>query len=144
MSGGQAAQVPIVVTVPVTEAQPTQTLFAPCTGGGGSSSALQTSAQSSIDTLLTTSVLVQSTPPPSTLVEAYSTTLADGSVVQTLVTVITTPSPTSVYVPTSIANPSLQSDSSQESGTNVAPIVGGVLGGFLGLIAVVGSLWWLW
>jgi hypothetical protein len=140
---GQAAQVPIVVTVPVTEAQPTQTLFAPCTSGEGSSSALQTSAQSSTDTPLTTSVLVQSTPPPSTLVEVSSTTLADGSVVQTVVTVITTPSPTSVYVPTSIANPTLQSDSSQGSGTDVAPIVGGVLGGFLGLIAVVGSLWWL-
>lgn len=144
LGGGQAAQVPIVVTVPVTEAQPTQTLFAPCTEGGGSSSPLQTSAQSSANTPLTTSVLVQSTFPPSTVVEASSATLSDGSVVQTVVTVVTTLPPTSVYAPTSIASPTLQSDSSQGSGTNVAPIVGGVLGGFFGLIAIVGSLWWLW
>lgn len=87
---------------------------------------------------------MQSTLPPSTVVEASSTTLADGSVVQTAITVITTLPPTAVYVPTSLAEPSLQNNVSQGSGTNVAPIVGGVLGGFLGLIAVVGSLWWLW
>jgi len=137
-------QVPIVVTVPVTEAQPTQTLFAPCTSGGGSaeSPASQPSAQPSIYTL-TTSILVQSTPPPSTIVEESLTTLADGEVVQTVVTMITTPPPTPIYVPTSIANPTLQSNSPQ-SGTNVTAIVGGVLGGFFGLIAIVGSLWWLW
>lgn len=134
---------PILVSVPVAQTQPTQTLFAPCTNGG-SSSASQPSAQSSINTPLTTSVLVQSTLPPSTVVEASSTTLADGSVVQTAITVITTLPPTAVYVPTSLAEPSLQNNVSQGSGTNVAPIVGGVLGGFLGLIAVVGSLWWLW
>lgn len=102
------------------------------------------STQSHTDTPLTTSVLVQSIPPPSTVVEASSTTLADGSVVQTVVTVVTTLPPTSVYLPTSLANPTLQSNASQGSGTNVAPIVGGVLGGFLGLVAIVGTLWWLW
>ncbi|KAF8559859.1 hypothetical protein OG21DRAFT_1503081 [Imleria badia] len=143
--GGQAAQVPIVVTVPVTEAQPTQTLFAPCPSGETTSSPLQTSAQSSTNTPVTTSVLVEITPPPSTVVAASSTTLANGSVVQTVVTMVTTLPPSSVYVATtSLASPTLQSDSSQGSGTNVAPIVGGVLGGFLGLVAVVGSLWWFW
>ena len=80
------------------------------------------------------------------MVEASSTTLADGSVVQTVVTVVTTSPPTPVYVPTvtSVADPSLQSDAPPGSGTDVAPIVGGVLGGFLGLVAIVGSLWWLW
>lgn len=78
------------------------------------------------------------------MVEASSATLADGSVVETYVTLISTLPPTAVYVPTSLANASLQSGSSQGSGTNIAPIVGGVLGGFLGLIVIVGSLWWLW
>ncbi|KAF8136667.1 hypothetical protein EV363DRAFT_747565 [Boletus edulis] len=143
VGNGGAAQVPIVVTASTIGAQPTQTLFAPCPSGGGSSSPSQTSAQSSTNSQLTTSVLVQSTPSPSTVVEASSTTLSDGSVVQTVVTVVTTPPPTSLYVPTSLASPTLQSDASQASGTNVTPIVGGVLGGFIGLIVVVGSLWWL-
>lgn len=133
---------PIVISVPITEAQPTQTLFAPCTDGGISSSS--SSSQFSIGTPLTTSVFVQSTLPPTTVVETSSATLADGSVVQTAVTVVTTLPPTSFYVPTSLASPTLQSSSSRGSGTKVAPIVGAVLGGFFGLIVVVGSLWWLW
>ncbi|KAF9246238.1 hypothetical protein BU15DRAFT_70345 [Melanogaster broomeanus] len=42
-----------------------------------------------------------------------------------------------------VPNPTLQSGTTQGSGTNLAPIIGGVLGGFLGLIAIVASLWWL-
>ncbi|KAG8217786.1 hypothetical protein J3R82DRAFT_5948 [Butyriboletus roseoflavus] len=96
--GGQAAQVPIVVSVPVAGTQPTQTLFAPCSSGGGSSPAAapQTTVQSAI---------------------RYP-------IDNTVVTVVTTSPPTAVYVPTSLANPGLQSDAPQGTGTNVAPIVG--------------------
>ncbi|KAF9227575.1 hypothetical protein BS17DRAFT_773971 [Gyrodon lividus] len=139
--GGQAAQVPIVVTVPIIETQPTDTLFATDCSNGGSQAIPP--APSSADAALTTSVLVQSTPPPSTVVETSSAMLEDGSIVQTVVTIISTPPVTAIYEPSTIPNPSLQNNTSQGSGTNIAPIVGGVLGGFFGLIAIVASLWWL-
>jgi len=142
--GGQGAQVPIVVTVPITETEPTATLFATDCNDGGTQPTTSTSpAQSSSAATLTTSVLVESTPPPSTVIETSATTLGDGSVVQTVVTIVSTLPATSIYAPSAVPNPSLQSNASQGSGTNVAPIVGGVLGGFFGLIAIVGSLWWL-
>ncbi|KIL00073.1 hypothetical protein PAXRUDRAFT_360206 [Paxillus rubicundulus Ve08.2h10] len=141
---GQGAQIPIVVTVPIIETTPTATLFATdCTNGETQPTPSTPLAQSFSVATLTTSVLVESTPPPSTMVETSATTLGDGSVVQTVVTVVSTLPVTSIYAPTTVPNPSLQSNASQGSGTNVAPIVGGVLGGFFGLIAIVGSLWWL-
>ncbi|KIJ69199.1 hypothetical protein HYDPIDRAFT_105798 [Hydnomerulius pinastri MD-312] len=143
--GGQAAQVPIVVTLPITETQPTKTLYADCTDGAGQSAnpTPPPSPSPADNASYTTSFLVESTPPPSTVVEATSTTLSDGSVVETIVTFVSTLPVTGVYEPSTVPNPSLQSDAPQGSGTDVAPIVGGVLGGFLGLIAIVGSLWWL-
>ncbi|KAH7889493.1 hypothetical protein F5I97DRAFT_538848 [Phlebopus sp. FC_14] len=144
--GNQAVQVPVVITVPIAQTTPTNTLFATdCSSTGGSQSEDQPSSATPTptDAFLTTSFLVQSTPPPSTLVEASSATLADGSVVQTVVTFVSTLPATSVYEPSMVPNPTLQADGSGGSGTNVAPIVGGVLGGFLGIIAIVGSLWWL-
>ncbi|KAG9318751.1 hypothetical protein JVU11DRAFT_850 [Chiua virens] len=91
--GGQTAQVPIVVTVPVTESQPTQTLFAPCTSGDSSSSPPAPSTQASTPTPVTTSY---------------------GSVEETIITLISTQPPTAVYVPTtSLASPSLQNNATQ-------------------------------
>ncbi|KAF8844553.1 hypothetical protein BDN67DRAFT_962930 [Paxillus ammoniavirescens] len=141
--GGQGAQVPIVVTVPIIETEPTATLFATDCNNGGTQPTPTSPAQSSSAATLTTSVLVESTPPPSTMIETSATTLGDGSVMQTVVTIVSTLPVTSIYAPSTVPNPTLQSNASQGSGTNVAPIVGGVLGGFFGLIAIVGSLWWL-
>jgi len=134
-------QTPIVVSIPVVESLPTRTLFSSCTVQGDIP--LPSSSETPSTTIITTSVLIQSTPPPSTVVVGTTTTLSDGSVVQTSVTVVSTPSPTAIYVPTTSVVSPTQGNPSQGNGTNVASIVGGVLGGFIGLVVIIGSLWWI-
>ncbi|KAH7914029.1 hypothetical protein BJ138DRAFT_1144758 [Hygrophoropsis aurantiaca] len=152
VGGGQTTvQVPVIVTVPVTETTATQTLYgSECANGLPSQNTASSSPPSSSPGLtssspesIATSILSQSTPPPSTFSEMASTTLADGQVVQTVIYITSTYAPSAVYVTTAVANPSLQTNQSGGSGTNVTPIVGGVVGGFLGLVALVGSLWFL-
>lgn len=148
--GVVTTQVPVIVTVPVTQTQPTNTLFASCSDGStpsqttSHSTASQTSS-SSTPSPVTTSVLVETTPAPSIITQSSSTTLSNGDVVATVFTTTSTLPASSVYVPSVIVNPTVTSTASASgSGTNVAPIVGGVLGGFVGLIAIVGALWYLW
>lgn len=147
--GAVTTQVPIIVTVPVTQTQPTNTLFASCSDGStpsqttSHSTASQTSF-SSTPSPVTTSVLVETTPAPSIITQSSSTTLSNGDVVATVFTTTSTLPASSVYVPSVIVNPTVTSTASASgSGTDVAPIVGGVLGGFVGLIAIVGALWYL-
>ncbi|KAG2150739.1 uncharacterized protein EDB93DRAFT_1141923 [Suillus bovinus] len=142
-------QVPVIVTVPVTQTQPTNTLFASCSDGSTPSQTTshattsQTSS-SSTPSPVTTSVLVETTPAPTIITQSSSTTLTNGDVVATLITTTSTLPASSVYVPSVIANPTVTStENASGSGTDVAPIVGGVLGGFVGLIAIVGALWYL-
>ncbi|KAH7929637.1 hypothetical protein BV22DRAFT_1191859 [Leucogyrophana mollusca] len=153
VGGGQSTvQVPVVVTVPVTETQATKTLYgSECantqssqdTGAATPSSSPSTDPSSSSPPSIATSILSQSTPPPSTFTQAASTTLSDGEVVQTVVYFTSTYAPTDVYIPSTVPNPSLQANQNSGSGTNVAPIVGGVVGGFVGFVALVGALWFL-
>ncbi|KAG1858064.1 hypothetical protein DFJ58DRAFT_744972 [Suillus subalutaceus] len=148
--GGGAAttQVPIIVTVPVTQTQPTNTLFASCSDGSTpsqttSSTTSQTSSSSSTPPV-TTSVLVVTTPAPSIITQSSSTTLSNGDVVATVVTTTSTLPASSVYVPSVISSPTATSTKSASgSGTDVAPIVGGVIGGFVGLVVIVSALWYL-
>ncbi|OAX41562.1 hypothetical protein K503DRAFT_854571 [Rhizopogon vinicolor AM-OR11-026] len=143
--GGSTAQVPVIVTVSVTETQPTNTLYATCSDGSTQpqNAPSTTSQPTSTSTALsvTTTVLVESTPPPSIISQETSTTLSNGDVVATTIITTSTLPPSSVYVPSIIANPTA-TGSQSGSGTNVAPIVGGVIGGFVGLILIVTALWY--
>ncbi|KAG0701758.1 hypothetical protein DFH29DRAFT_543634 [Suillus ampliporus] len=146
--GGSTTQVPVVVTVSVTETQPTKTLYATCSDGSTQSQSQTTpsttseTTSSSTPSPVTTSVLVVSTPSPTIITQEFSTTLSNGVVVPTVITTTSTPPPSSVYSPSVISSPTVTGTQSG-SGTDVAPIVGGVVGGFVGLIAIVSALWYL-
>ncbi|KAI8978349.1 hypothetical protein BD414DRAFT_152250 [Trametes punicea] len=153
--GGEmdTVQVPIVLTIPITASQPTATLFAPCptnsTVTDGSSHSLASSPSSSSyaqATYPSGPVYVSiSTPPPSVIVSEVSSTLPDGSVFVSYMTFTSTLPPTPVFIPTSLAggnNETYYHHSAPED--DVAPIVGGVLGGFFGLIGTVALLWFIW
>jgi hypothetical protein len=144
-------QVPVIVTVPVTQTQPTNTLFASCPNGSTPSQTTSPSTtshtSSSSPSPETTSVLVETTPAPSIITQLSSTTLSNGDVIATVVTTTSTLPASSVYVPSVISSPSVtstQSGGGSGSGTDVAPIVGGVVGGFVGLVVIVSALWYLW
>lgn len=143
--GSTTVQVPVIVSVPVTETQPTQTLYATCSDGSAKTASSTTSQTSSTSTALslTTSVLVESTPSPSIITQDTSTTLSNGDVVATTIITTSILPPSSVYVASTIANPTA-TGSQSGSGTNVAPIVGGVVGGFVGLVLIVSALWYFW
>jgi len=133
-------QVAVTSSVPVIVTTPTKTLYATdCSGSVNQELTTLTSSLTS-NALVTTSVLVESTLPPSTVVMESSATLADGSVVETVVTFVSTLPPTQVYEPTMVPT----STASHGSKTNAMPIVASVLGGFFGLIAIVGLIWWFW
>lgn len=147
--GAVTTQVPIIVTVPVTQTEPKNTLFASCSDGttpSQTSTSTSTSSQSSSSstfTPVTTSVLVVTTPSPSVITQSSSTTLSNGDVIATVVTTTSTLPVSSIYVPSVISSPTPSStQSGSGSGTDVAPIVGGVLGGFFGLIVLVSALWY--
>lgn len=125
-------------SVPVVVTTPTKTLYATdCTGSINQESTTLASSLTS-NAFVTTSVLVESTLPPSTFVMESSATLADGSVVETVVTFMSTLPATQVYVPSMVPT----STASHGSKTNAMPIVASVLGGFFGLIAIVAFIWW--
>ncbi|KAI0365049.1 hypothetical protein BV20DRAFT_779626 [Pilatotrama ljubarskyi] len=124
--------VSFVLTIPITESQPTKTLFSPCStdGDGGSSqppSPPPPPPPSSQVTFPSGPVVVSiSTPPPTVIVSEVSSTLADGSVFVTYMTYTSTLPPTPVFLPTSLTGD------------------GGVLGGFFGLIGLVALIWFIW
>lgn len=139
-TGYHYEQVPVTSSVPVVVTTPTKTLYATdCTGSINQESTTLASSLTS-NAFVTTSVLVESTLPPSTFVMESSATLADGSVVETVVTFMSTLPATQVYVPSMVPT----STASHGSKTNAMPIVASVLGGFFGLIAIVAFIWWFW
>ncbi|KIK37932.1 hypothetical protein CY34DRAFT_25830 [Suillus luteus UH-Slu-Lm8-n1] len=150
IEGLVTTQVPVIVTVPVTQTQPTNTLFASCSDGSTpsqtTSPSTTTHTSSSSPSPVTTSVLVETTPAPSIITQSSSTTLSNGDVIATVITTTSTLPASSVYVPSVISSPSVtstQSGGGGGSGTDVAPIVGGVVGGFVGLVVIVSVLWYL-
>ena len=121
--GLSTVQVAVPMTVPVVVTMPTQTFYAPCGNGG-------TTASMSY-------IMSQSTPPPEVYVSSTSYTMPDGRVTVQLETITSSVSPTVVYVPTFVP-------AGQQGGnrlTTVAPIVGGVIGGFFALVGIVGLFW---
>ncbi|KAL4067847.1 hypothetical protein J3A83DRAFT_4374195 [Scleroderma citrinum] len=130
-------QVSVTSTVPIVVTTPTKTLYAAdCTGGANQESTTSSSLTTN-NAFVTTSLLVESTLPSSTVVMESSATLADGSVVQTVVTFVSTLPATQVYEPSMVPT----STASHGSPATI-PIIASVLGGFFGLIAIVGSIWW--
>ncbi|KAI0819191.1 hypothetical protein BC628DRAFT_1086764 [Trametes gibbosa] len=154
----QTVQVPIVLTIPVVTSQPTATLFAPCTtdpDDGPSDPPLPPSPPlsppplslppTSLPSFPTGPVVVSiSTPPPSVIVTAVSSTLSDGAVVVTYQTSTSTLPPTPVFIPTSLVGDDGHNHPHDESAIDVGPIVGGVLGGFFGMLGIVALMWFLW
>ncbi|KAG1762662.1 hypothetical protein EDD22DRAFT_969880 [Suillus occidentalis] len=148
IEGLVTTQVPVILTVPVTQTHPTNTLFASCSDGSTPSqttpSPTTSRTSSSSFSPVTTSVLVETTPAPSIITQSSSTTLSNGDVIATVITTTSTLPASSVYVPSVISSPSVTStQSGGGSGTDVAPIVGGVVGGFVGLVVIVSVLWYL-
>ncbi|EGN95760.1 hypothetical protein SERLA73DRAFT_186975 [Serpula lacrymans var. lacrymans S7.3] len=151
--GGSTAQVPVVFTVPVVQTEATKTLFTTdCSNGdpSGSSGTTTTSSTSPSPTSSTetsqyasTSVFVPTTPPPATFTSQAPTTLSDGSVVLTYVTLTSYLLPSSVYAGPSPSTTQGSQNTGAASANNVAPIVGGIVGGFFGLIAIVSAVWFI-
>ncbi|KAI0076374.1 hypothetical protein K474DRAFT_1263602 [Panus rudis PR-1116 ss-1] len=167
IDGGETTvQVPVAITVQVTSTIPALTLFAPCDASpppppppsspqpppsvSSSSSPPSSSSQPysyppSL-TLITTTV----TPAPDIYFSQSLTTLADGSVYLTAITITHTHEPTAVIVPSPSSfptHPNGNSGSDDGGGGGkkfTGPIVGGVLGGFFGFIALVclGAVVW--
>jgi hypothetical protein len=122
--GLSTVQVAVPMTVPVVVAMPTQTFYAPCGNGGTTASVSY--------------IMSQSTPPPQVYVSQSSYTMADGEVTVQLETITSSVSPTVVYVPTFVP---ANSQSGGNHLTTIAPILGGVIGGFVTLVSIVGLIW---
>ena len=52
--------------------------------------------------------------------------------------------PTSVVQPSQVAIQTNTSGGDSSSSSNVGAIAGGVVGGFVGLLALVGAVWYFW
>lgn len=101
-------------------------------------SASPTSSDDRVPTLIT---------PVDTLVTEVPTTLADGLTILTWVTMTHTYDPTIIMVPSPSAHnngPSEDTDSKNDTHSMLAPILGGVIGGFFILIALVVLFWIVW
>ncbi|THH20888.1 hypothetical protein EW146_g571 [Bondarzewia mesenterica] len=158
--------VPIIVTTIITESRPTMTLFASCSASqSASSSSFSTaSAESSVssasqsDTASTSAVTATATASPSSSSAPATSSSASASSTVTsffidhdafagslVYSTITSSSPASAadIASSESAQPSMHTQQQDKSGSsnNLAPIVGGVLGGFFGLIALVALLW---
>ncbi|TDL24887.1 hypothetical protein BD410DRAFT_65872 [Rickenella mellea] len=131
------AQVPVPTTVLTTITQPTETRFSTCP----SSTPSQTDSNPPTTptpppTSQSSSLTTQST----TFLSEASTTLPNGSVVQTSVVITTVLPPSYVTVPTM---PGQTQQNTPGKKTAVAPIVGGVAGGLIGLIGIAALVWFI-
>lgn len=162
--GGESTiQVPVVVTFPVTTEIATLTLYAPCpndpppppppptpsptpslTPSSPAPPDQNTPSTSSPPPLVPTVV----TPIPGVFTSEFSSTLPDGNVVWTSVVITSTYPPTSILVPSrsSSSSPAVTSDASQNENIRdiLGPVLGGALGGFFGLLGLVGLGWLCW
>ncbi|GJE97564.1 hypothetical protein PsYK624_137850 [Phanerochaete sordida] len=154
--GPSTNQVPVQIVYEYTNFVPTATLFATCptqrtaldgpsppSSNTSSSTDQQPSSTSSPDSATSTAyVTTVITPAPSVIVTSQTITESNGSTVYILTTYTSTFSPVSALLP----NPSGGANGSHHSSSAaaIAPVVGGILGGFFGLIGLVVLIWWLW
>ena len=78
------------------------------------------------------------------IVTSQSSTQADGSVVLVLTTMTSAYPPLTVILPVSTGASGDQNTQHSSGSGVVAPVVGGILGGFFGLIGLVVIIWCLW
>ncbi|KAI0669547.1 hypothetical protein C8Q78DRAFT_1070664 [Trametes maxima] len=147
-------QAPVLLTVPVTKSRPTATLFASYEPSAPPSPPPSPpppppSPPPTVNpTYPSGTVIISiSTPPPSVFVSEVSSTGYDGSVFTTYLTFTSTLAPTPVFLPapsTTGDNNNTNDNHSHSASNDIGPIVGGVLGGFFGLIGVVALGWFIW
>ncbi|KAF8891357.1 hypothetical protein BD779DRAFT_1699869 [Infundibulicybe gibba] len=143
-SGVQTVQVPIPITIGVTSAQ-VNTLFGSSCRQGDTGPTPDTHTTS-----VTTTSFSVFTPPPSVFVSSSSSTEADGNIVAITVTLTSTQPPTTVALSgtglgasTGGADQKPQTNNDSGNSTNLGPIIGGVVGGFFGLIGLVALIWFI-
>ncbi|KAL5511356.1 hypothetical protein ACEPAH_4572 [Sanghuangporus vaninii] len=147
--GVSTTQVPFEITDSFTSTVPTNTLFAPCTDN---TSPVTTPPTTSPTTSPTTTPTVSTefsqtsttvvVTPTTTLTSSQDTTLSDGQITQIVVTFTSLLPPTSSVLSSSVAVATTQANDN-DGGSSIAlgPIIGGTLGGFAGLILIVGAIW---
>ncbi|KAJ6501979.1 hypothetical protein C8R45DRAFT_1209632 [Mycena sanguinolenta] len=133
--------VPITDTVASTQTQVVTLFGSSCpvsTSVASSSSTVSSSSQTSRSSSLSASI---STPPPITYESSVPITLGDGRVSVIKETFTSQPPATTVYNPFSTSG--LVAQTNDVHSSQIGPIVGGVLGGFFGLIGLVLILWFI-
>ncbi|KAI0053952.1 hypothetical protein FA95DRAFT_1600465 [Auriscalpium vulgare] len=143
-------QVPVTQVNVIAQAIPTATLFASCTSASSlppstvaSSTSPSSPTPSPPDSLSASGFIpTTTTPPPTVVTQQTATTLDNGLVSSVGVTFTSQPSASLVYLTSSppASHPSVVSQQTGPSG-NLAPILGGVVGGFVFLIALVLLIW---
>jgi len=83
------------------------------------------------------------TPLPTYYISSFSSTLPNGSVIVTSQTISTTMAPFTIYLPATSAIAD-QNPGDSGLGNALAPLLGGVFGGFFGLLLVAAGAWLLW
>ncbi|KAJ6531147.1 hypothetical protein B0H19DRAFT_1190579 [Mycena capillaripes] len=132
--------VPVVATAFTTETD-TITLF-------GSSCTVITSV-SSHSSIVSTPDSISfspslSTPPPVVITSQSASTLSNGQVSMILETIMSTPPPLTVYVPNPPPTQVAQTnDDGSGSSVRIAPIIGGVVAGFFGLLGIALIIWFI-
>ncbi|OCB88006.1 hypothetical protein A7U60_g4791 [Sanghuangporus baumii] len=151
--GVSTTQVPFEITNSFTSTVPTNTLFAQCTDDTTSDTTPSTtSSTTSLTTSPTTSPTVSTefsqtsttvvVTPTTTLTSSQDTTLSDGQTTQIVVTLTSLLPPTSSVLSSSVPVATTQAnDNDGGSSSTLGPIIGGTLGGFAGLLLIVGAIW---
>lgn len=136
-------QVPITLEFLVTQTIPTNTLFATeCSSLPVSPPPNQppSSQPSQPPSQAPSSELSVTTPPPVTSVASSSITLSDGQISLVYSTIVSSPPPTSVYVPVTTGLQDAQSGSGATA--HLGAILGGSIGGAFVLLLIVGGIFW--
>ncbi|KAF8635539.1 hypothetical protein AX17_003922 [Amanita inopinata Kibby_2008] len=116
-----------VTLVPVTSMVPTTLYSTSCTASNSQTSSSPSSTPSVF------------TPPPETYTSASSSTDTNGNVLVTQITQTLTFSPTTIDPTSTLVSDGL----SHRGGSALAPIIGGAVGGFFGLIGIVALIWFI-
>lgn len=135
-------QVPFTIDVFFTQTIPTNTLFTTVCSSLPPSVPPSVPPTSQSSQGASSSVLTLTTPPPLTSLVLSSSTLDDGQVTIIYQTVVSTPPPTSVYVPTTGLVQETHSSTSNAP-AHLGVILGASLGGAFGLFLVMALFWWL-
>jgi len=124
---------PLIITSLITLFNPTSTLYVTCP----TTPLLTTTTQSPSPSPTVTTITITTTPLPFPVTTLQTLTLGNGATAVLTITTTSTP-PVSTITSTALPGPTSKSSS------NIAPIAGGVAGGFIFLVAVVALTWLIW